>query len=104
MHVVFEKAEELVCAITFKRYRESAKKDLPCKYSETEVLKEPYMIIRDREKPQDVADDGFCECCKIRYTSLQHVYVCYDPFFSCRSNLFLGYKNYIDGKIKMIVF
>ncbi|XP_057316781.1 protein DBF4 homolog A-like [Hydractinia symbiolongicarpus] len=77
------------------------------------VLKEPYMIIRDREnlfkpliyktkipnlhfekgclfkidkeitrhdscdtratilKPQDVADDGFCECCKIRYTSLQ---------------------------------
>ncbi|XP_057292894.1 uncharacterized protein LOC130621601 isoform X1 [Hydractinia symbiolongicarpus] len=71
---------------------------------EVEVLKEPYMIIRDREKPQDVADDGFCECCKIRYTSLQHVYVCYDPFFSCRSNLFLGYKNYIDGKIKMIVF
>ncbi|XP_057291025.1 uncharacterized protein LOC130613711 isoform X2 [Hydractinia symbiolongicarpus] len=49
MHVVFVKAEELVCAITFKRYRESAKKDLPCKYSETEVLKEPYMIIRDRE-------------------------------------------------------
>ncbi|XP_057292897.1 uncharacterized protein LOC130621601 isoform X3 [Hydractinia symbiolongicarpus] len=42
---------------------------------EVEVLKEPYMIIRDREKPQDVADDGFCECCKIRYTSLQHVYV-----------------------------
>ncbi|XP_057299149.1 uncharacterized protein LOC130629805 isoform X2 [Hydractinia symbiolongicarpus] len=63
MHVVFEKAgnllilrnftvilfskyllhffliEELVCAITFKRYRESAKKDLPCKYSETEDLK-----------------------------------------------------------------
>ncbi|XP_057297952.1 uncharacterized protein LOC130629947 isoform X2 [Hydractinia symbiolongicarpus] len=37
------------------------------------VLKQPYMIIRDREKPQDVADDGFCECCKIRYTSLQHV-------------------------------
>ncbi|XP_057310851.1 uncharacterized protein LOC130648773 isoform X2 [Hydractinia symbiolongicarpus] len=74
------------------------------------VLKQPYMIIRDREnlfkpliyktkipnlhfekgclfeidkeitrhdscdtRPQDVADDRFCECCKIRYTSLQHV-------------------------------
>ncbi|XP_057296690.1 uncharacterized protein LOC130625606 isoform X3 [Hydractinia symbiolongicarpus] len=88
MHVVFEKAEELVCAITFKRYRESAKKDLPCKYSETEVLKEPYMIIRDREKPQDVADDGFCECCKIRYTSLQH------PLDSDRHNSFVTTKNY----------